>query len=295
MLSINCNWRVGDAFADRPEGEKFSSLDRVYACRGEEVTRDPISHVKRVTFQGKRYYVKIYDAAGKRLRRYVGRSRVRAEWENLMVFRGLGIATPEIVAFGEERRYGLYRRGALVTLEVANTMDLESHARKCPEVLKDKQWVTAVLDQVAENTRKMHDAGFAHSDLNWRNILVSTQGAPAVYFIDCPAGRFWPWPFLRRRTIRDLAHLDKVGRELLSNTQRLRFYLAYKQQERLSKRDKHEIPMILSLHDKHRERKQQRLEEWQRRRAQKLARERSGKSTTGEGSSDKGHRARGAG
>ncbi|MEN8261437.1 MAG: lipopolysaccharide kinase InaA family protein [Pseudomonadota bacterium] len=291
MLSTSDNWRVCDDFLGTPVGDKFSSLDRAYACEGELITRDLVSQVKRVTFQGKRYYVKIYNAAGKRARRYFGRSRVRAEWENLMIFQTLGIATADIVAYGQETNHGLYKRGALVTAEVENSVDLENYVRNYPGITKNKDWLNSILAQIADYARKMHDVGFAHSDLNWRNILVSTQAPPRIKFIDCPSGRFWPRHFLKRKITRDLAHLDKVARELLSKTDRLRFYMLYMRRPRLSEEDKLYIPMILSLHDKHRERKQRKLEAWQKRRAQQKACAGTAKGQGGRDSSGNGHRA----
>ncbi|NLJ12975.1 MAG: heptose kinase, partial [Gammaproteobacteria bacterium] len=52
-------------------------------------------------------------------------------------------------------------------------------------------------------------------------------------------------PMLRYRIIKDLACLDKVAKYHLSNTQRLRFYLQYKQKTRLSAQDKQQIGKIV--------------------------------------------------
>ena len=77
----------------------------------------------------------------------------------------------------------------------------------------------------------MHQKKFIHNDLKWRNILVSPSDKDEVYIIDCPAGRLLAGPllapFFRRGVIKDLACLDKVGRQALSRTRRLRFYLRY--------------------------------------------------------------------
>lgn len=251
-------WWLSATYRDHPAGRCFVDLDAVFRCKGEAVSRDPVSHVKRVTLDNTRYYVKIYTGAGKWLRRLLGRSRVQAEWENLQLFRSLGIPTPPIVAYGLERTAGIFRRGALVTQEVEDTADLNSHVRAHPELLQDRQWVDAVIGQVADYTRRMHDAGFAHNDLNWRNILVTRHGPPQVFFIDCPSGRHWPWPLLARKITKDLAHLDKVGRQLLSPRLSLRFYKRYARTSRLSAADKRWIARILRFHDKRRARKRRR-------------------------------------
>jgi len=70
----------------------------VFALQGERLTRDPLSEVIRVERGGVNYYVKRYVAAGKGLRRYLGRPRVKSEWQNLKRFAKWGIPTAEVVA-----------------------------------------------------------------------------------------------------------------------------------------------------------------------------------------------------
>ena len=251
-------------FAGTPVEEQFGSLERIIAGQGEEITRDPISHVRRVSCAGNLYYVKIYTAAGKNLRRgsirkYIGASKISSEWGNLLILRDLGIPIPRIVAYGQQYKSGIYQIGALVTAEVTGTADLESHVRANPQLVHDKKWLYAVLEQVADYTRRMHEAGFIHKDLNWRNILVTTSGEPKIYFIDCPSGRHTLPPFFSRGRIRDLAHLDKVGRQLLSRTDLLKFYKFYQGREKLNRADREFIAKIRNFHNKHRKRKAKRL------------------------------------
>ena len=102
-----------------------------------------------------------------------------------------------------------------------------------------------MLHQVAQATRALHDIGFAHNDLKWRNLLVGPGERPTVYWIDCPSGCFWWGAFLQYRIIKDLACLDKVGKYQLARTQRLRFYLDYAGKVRLDAGDKARIRRIL--------------------------------------------------
>src|SRR5690606_7764010 len=112
---------------------------------------------------------------------YLGRPRVQAEWENLLNFRAWGIPTATVVGFGMERRGGAFHRGALITEELVNTTDLAEMVRDKDSRLRDGQWVRHVSRQVAWATRALHDQGFAHNDLKWRNILVDQQ-QPANIF-----------------------------------------------------------------------------------------------------------------
>lgn len=235
-------WTLDPAYIDRHDD--FGSLKSVFALQGERLTQDLLSEVIRIERNGVRYYVKRYSGAGKGLRRFIGRPRVKAEWQNLMRFRRWGIPTAPIVAYGMERRGGAFLRGALITRELEQTDDLALLATTHDARLRDPRWVQEVSLQLARSTRAMHVRGFAHNDLKWRNLLVDPQCR--LYLIDCPTGAFWHGPFLQRRIVKDLACLDKVAKYQLSRTQRLRFYLQYCQRKRLVDKDKPRIRQILN-------------------------------------------------
>lgn len=223
----------------------FGSLDSVFALEGERLTRDPLSEVIRIERDGVRYYVKRYRSAGKGLRRYLARPRIKAEWQNLKRFEKWGIPTAEVVAWGLERKAGAFQRGAMITRELPGTEDLSVLACNRDPRLKDPRWVDGVSRQIAKATRLMHDQHFTHNDLKWRNLLVDDQ--PLVYFIDCPNGAFW-WSFmLRYRITKDLACLDKVAKYHLSRTQRLRFYLQYRRRRHLNESDKKRIRQVVAF------------------------------------------------
>ncbi|KFX71418.1 heptose kinase [Pseudomonas taeanensis MS-3] len=223
----------------------FADLDAVFALQGELITRDPLSEVIRVECQGVRYYVKRYHGAGKGLRRFLGRPRVKAEWQNLKYFAKWGIATAPIVAYGLERKAGAFTRGALITRELVGTEDMGQLALRNDECLRDSAWVARVSQQLASATRILHKRHFTHNDLKWRNLLVNQQCE--LFLIDCPTGSFWWGPFLRYRIIKDLACLDKVAKYKLSRAQRLRFYLQYRGRERLGASDKKRIRQIVGF------------------------------------------------
>jgi tRNA A-37 threonylcarbamoyl transferase component Bud32 len=234
-------WKLEAAFSGL--AEHFGSLDAVFNLQGERITKDAISEVIRVELAGVRYYVKRYRRAGKGLRRYLARTRVKTECRNLKRFAKWGVATPQVVAAGLERDKGAFVRGALITRELAGTRDLASLVHEQDSRLQCGSWVRAVSQQVATITRQLHDNHFAHNDLKWRNLLVDAQGQ--VFLIDCPSGGFWWGPALRYRIIKDLACLDKVAKQQLSRTQRLRFYLQYCGRQRLSASDKQRLRKII--------------------------------------------------
>ncbi|MFJ5298187.1 lipopolysaccharide kinase InaA family protein [Pseudomonas sp. SLFW] len=236
-------WNLEPEYAEL--AADFGSLDAVFALQGERLTRDPLSEVIRVERGGVNYYVKRYVAAGKGLRRYLGRPRVKSEWQNLKRFAKWGIPTAEVIAWGLERRGAAYDRGALITRELPRTEDLSELARVHDERLDNRSWVDRISQQVARYTRTMHDHRFTHNDLKWRNLLVDDRST--VFLIDCPNGAFWVSFMLRYRITKDLACLDKVAKYHLSATQRLRFYLQYRGRERLNASDKKRIRHIVSF------------------------------------------------
>lgn len=235
------NWRLAAEY--RALQADFGSLEKVFALQGERITYDPLSELIRVQRDGVAYYVKRYRNAGKGLRRYAARPRIKAEWQNLKRFAKWGIPTAEVIAQGLERKAGAFVRGAMITREIPNSEDLSALANQQSPLLQDRAWVAHVSRQIADATRIMHRHHFTHNDLKWRNLLVDDQ--VKVYLIDCPAGTFWWGPMLRYRIIKDLACLDKVAKYHLSNTQRLRFYLQYCQRARLNAQDKKQIAKIV--------------------------------------------------
>jgi tRNA A-37 threonylcarbamoyl transferase component Bud32 len=249
-------WWVNPQYAASEAGTVFGSLDRVFSLTGERIANDQLSRVLRVGVGGKRYYVKRYSGNGKTmrrrwfgLRRWFGPPRVRAEWRNLLAFRAWGIPTATLVAYGLERRFGGFVRGALVTEEIPNTTDLAYLAHSDDPRLGDHAWLTQVSQQVASLTRTLHEARFAHNDLKWRNLLVDGGPSPTVYLIDCPTGNTYRGAVLEYRIVKDLACLDKVASKKLSRSQRLRFYLDYARQTRLGDGDRRRIAKIVHFFD----------------------------------------------
>lgn len=235
-----CGWQVDDSQGELPE--ELHSLESVFRLEGQPITSDRLSDLILLERDGIRYYVKRYRLAGKGLRRYLGRSRMESEWRNLFYFRDWGIATAPVVAWGLERRGGLFHRGALVTREVINARDLASLADEGDARLTDRHWVDHISRQLAAMVRNFHDRGFTHNDLKWRNILVDDRNQ--LFLIDCPGGTFWWGPFLRYRKVKDLGCLDHMARRHLSRSQRLRFYHYYSGNNRLSESDKKYIRQV---------------------------------------------------
>ena len=229
--------------------ELFPDHAAAIGAPGEEINGNWMSRLVRCRDGNDYYYIKTYTSRGRWLRRFIGRSRTRAEWENLQAFVAMGIPTADLVAYGESCTSGSYS-GTLITREVRGTRDLAALADRGHPLLGDRQWRLQIIRRLSETVQNMHGHGFVHNDLKWRNILVDVTADPMVYLIDCPLGRRMPGPFLVRGRIKDLACLDKIARQQLSKMERLRFYLAYKGKSRLSAKDKKEIYRVLQFFER---------------------------------------------
>lgn len=241
-------WRLNPKYKDTQVAKRFETLTEAAEVQGDLVTHSPLSRLHKAAISGKNYYVKTYHRSGKKLRKYVGRSRIRAEWENLRFFLQLGIAIPTTVAFGEVRSWFHFKLGALITEELPDTYDLETIADNNKEKFSDTIWLRQVMDKLVFYTGLLHKNRFIHGDLKWRNILVDFKKDPNVYFIDCPQGKKkFSW-FKRRGIIKDLACLDKKAKYVVSRTWRLRFYLAYQNCKCLQPAHKKQLRKILKFH-----------------------------------------------
>lgn len=241
-------WKITPPFLKTPAGDAFQSIEATFAADGDFVTASPISRVIRVPVEGQTFYVKTYTAGGKNLRRWVSRSRARAEWENLLFFQSLGIPIAPVVAYGQTTWCGIFRKGALVTAEVPGTIDLARMHDQDHPLLSDSRWLQFVSRQVAAYTRRLHQNRFGHLDLKWRNILVTQRANPQVFFIDCPGGRIRRGPRSERWFVKDLACLDAIAKNRLSRAQRLRFYMDYRRCDRLTPADKRRIGRIVHFY-----------------------------------------------
>lgn len=243
------SWQFCDV--SNAEAQAFSSFSKTWCYEGQRINENLVSKLTKVEVGGQNYYIKAYKKSGRSIRRYIGRSRIRAEWENLQMMAGMGIPTAELVVFGEETKLLGDRKGIVVTRERQGTMDLDYIANHEVSILQQRKWREGVVDRLARYVRTMHDHRFIHGDLKWRNILVNPCEQTDVYMIDCPQGRQlngrWLNPVLDRGKIKDLACLDKVAKYSLSRTQRLRFYLLYAGLVTLNQEHKDRIRQILSF------------------------------------------------
>lgn len=238
-------WNIRPAYRE-DFGRQFPTMDEAFAAECEYV-RGVIggSHSVRKIGATTSYYMKIYTARSGLKARLFG-SNAEREFNNLLYMESIGVLVPPVVAHGERTCADGLHQSVLVTQEVENSVDLRLLAEANHPLLRNRKWFDSMSTKLAQAVAQLHQHRFAHNDLNWRNILVVPDDDPQVYLFDCARGRRWIAPFLRFRIVKDLTHLDKLGQVYLSRTQRLRFYLTYCGEQRLSAASKRRLRRLLT-------------------------------------------------
>jgi heptose I phosphotransferase len=146
----------------------------------------------------------------------------RHEWQAILRFHEIGIATMTPVALGESAG-----RSLLLTVAIEGCAKLTDWpALSDPAAAGRKHEVDAAVEAVAEAARAMHGAGMHHQDFYLGHLMVPVEGPPRpVHVLDL--GRVRSRRRLSGRWIvKDLAQLNYSARGL-SASSRLRTLARY--------------------------------------------------------------------
>jgi len=206
-------------------------------CPGE-VHRDlPDRRTFRFEVAGEGFFAKLHRGIGWReiaINLFSLRLPVldaRRERDALAALRAAGVPTMDTLAWGVRGLDPTRRRSFIVTREIPARQTLDDLARawgergRCEVAVKRR-----LIVQVAELTRRMHDAGVNHRDLYLVHLLLTGDpGSPgSLHLIDLHRAQ------IRRRVprrwrVKDLGSLLFSARVApLTRTDRLRFVAAYR-------------------------------------------------------------------
>ncbi|MBK7997411.1 MAG: hypothetical protein IPK15_01415 [Verrucomicrobia bacterium] len=105
----------------------------------------------------------------------------RQEWENSLSLQHAGLKTAPLVAFGEDCGRLWERFSFLITEAVASKETLQHFLKSCREPCRRR----LVLDALAREVHRMHEAGLAMPDLYTRHVFVdATAEQPVLHLID---------------------------------------------------------------------------------------------------------------
>ncbi len=156
------------------------------------------------------------------------------------------INTPKVASYGEQWGVFFENRSFIITKEIA---DGESLERKLPDFFSGPATTEKLklcrdcIRRLAAFIRKFHQTGYCHRDLYFSHIFYN--GNNDFTLIDL-ARAFKPLIRRRRFHIKDIAQLHySAPAKYFSRTDRLRFYLAYTSQNKLTKKDKRIINKVI--------------------------------------------------
>lgn len=167
------------------------------------------------------------------------RSTFEREYTSIMQFEKLGIPTLDAIYFSTKKVDGK-TQCILITKELEGYQSLE--ALYLPMLEKQKRRI--VLESIALTMRKMHAHGYQHGNLYPKHIfvkLIANEKAETC-FIDLEK--------TRKRLLKKSASIKDLGifhRHLnhVSRSDRLRFFLTYRQEKKLSVASKKMLKTIL--------------------------------------------------
>lgn len=241
---------IDDAFQERLRAAGLETVGGVLNCLGHGLaawsrTTDTI----RVdlpdglsTFYVKRYHYPRWKQRVRAMFRgtFFKACRAKNEYHTLRLMRALGIQAVRPVAWGERRVGHFVRSCFLITEGVPDAMALSSFIKQFGESRATARAVRLrreILSALARQIRHMHDAGFVHRDLFWRNVLIRALPDERFefYFIDASVGKRIRLAQRRHENIvGDLAALGAVAPHFCSKADQLRFLLEYLDAETLS-------------------------------------------------------------
>jgi hypothetical protein len=158
-----------------------------------------------------------------------------------------GVCTPKTIAYGEQWGALFEKRSFIITEKIPEAEALERKLPDCfdgratTENLKRRRYFIA---QLAGFIKKFHETNYRHRDLYFSHIFLSDNDK--FYLIDL-ARAFKPLILRRRFQLKDIAQVyySAPGR-YFSNTDRLRFFLGYTGQRKLTSNDKIFIRKVIN-------------------------------------------------
>ncbi len=194
----------------------------------------------RFVLAGKGYFLKLHHGVGwKEIFKNLLKLRLPVvsaanEWCAVDRLTELGIDTMTTVAYGKRGWNPARLESFIVTRELENTIDLEAYCAEWTEKPPEFSLKKALIEKVADISRRMHQAGICHRDyyLCHFHLLSGSEREPAgsrprIFLIDLHRALFGKKPD-SRWVKKDIAGLYFSSMEIgLTQRDRLRFMRCY--------------------------------------------------------------------
>ena len=168
------------------------------------------------------------------------------EFESANELSEAGISTPKIISYGQQRGRLFEKRSFVITEKISNAESLERKLPDCfngPATVENLELRRTFIAQLADFVKKFHQKKFRHRDLYFSHIFHSDDSE--FYLIDL-ARVFKPFFSQQRFRIKDIAQIHySAPAKHFSNSDRLRFYLRYTGDKKLTTKDKIFIHQVI--------------------------------------------------
>jgi hypothetical protein len=243
---LNPGFFVDKDFADCFAKMGLDSIDKIFAFEGgKDLHKENLSRFRRrIMFETENpktvLFLKRYQDTPVRvqIKNWLNRRKrisvMACDMEPAENLRKLGINTPRTIAFGQEWAGLFEKRSFIITEQIPDSVSLEKNLPR----------EHALILKLASFVRKFHETGFRHRDLYLCHIFCDSQ--MQFTLIDL-ARVFKPLFFAKKYLVKDLAQLyySSPG-NVITTTDRLRFFLTYLQKKKLSYSDKAMIKKIVA-------------------------------------------------
>lgn len=260
-------------FVDKEYAEPFrklglTSMDAVFDFQGDENLHKAniAKYRSRLKFQladlNKTLFLKRYDNPPKltQLKNWLSRQNKAstADYDRIppQELKASGIDAPKTIAYGSEWAGIFEKRSFMIMENIENGVSLEE---KLPECFYDLTLPSShkmrceFINKLADFTRKFHDTGYRHRDYYLCHIFLVNE--KDFCLIDMHRS-FTPGFLSERYRLKDITqlHYSSPG-DIISQADRLRFYLRYRGKDRPDESDRKFLRKVkakawrVALHD----------------------------------------------
>jgi len=249
---------VHPEYADTFRGMGLTSIDAVFKFTGDEnLSKSNLAkHRSRIRFKlpqfNKTVFLKRYNKVPiiAQLKNWINHLQrtSTSDFDRLPVeqLKPAGIAGPRTIAYGAEWGKFFEKRSFMFMEKIENGISLEEKLPDCfcNEPCSRLKERCDFINALADFTKRFHDTGFRHRDYYLCHIFL--VGARDFCLIDMQRS-FKPLFFSERYRIKDITQLHySAPGDIISQSDRLRFYKRYAGKTRLDKSDRKFLKKVRS-------------------------------------------------
>lgn len=241
---------VLDALRKHKEIQNTEAPELIKATSKSKLTRYPLPNGGP-----ERIYVKEFSNSGviRWLETALYAHRGKRAWNVARILTAAGVPCPQPIALAEEKKFGLPHKSYLLMKEIAGADKLDDYLVKRffrvthPLTFEEIARKRSLIQVGALALRRFHEEHIYHKDMSAKNLLVKANqsGELQFYCVDLDAISF-PRRLSLRRRIKNLAQLNGLP-GCVTTADRIRFYKAYFNVQKLTAKDKSAIGLIRRL------------------------------------------------